>query len=186
VVFESLAIFEPLVVDKASAVGPVVTIPTPAVVESPAMVARPVARESAVARKAPAVVETNAVVDASTAAKPAAAANAAAAFERAAVLDLMTPVSVWRAWPPLEGVPIEVPGIPAPAAAKQEVPDWSALMASLREDMERRRGHDKVPTLKVKPRTKTAKPAVDEWGFFDPEQCGFSALLAKLDEITSA
>jgi hypothetical protein len=29
-----------------------------------------------------------------------------------------------------------------------------------------------------------AKPAQDEWGFFDPDQCGFAALLAKLDEIT--
>ena len=28
------------------------------------------------------------------------------------------------------------------------------------------------------------KPLQDEWGFFDPEQCGFAALLAKLDEIT--
>jgi CheY-like chemotaxis protein len=28
------------------------------------------------------------------------------------------------------------------------------------------------------------KPLQDEWGFFDPAQCGFSALLAKLDEIT--
>jgi hypothetical protein len=24
----------------------------------------------------------------------------------------------------------------------------------------------------------------DEWGFFDPDQCGFAALLAKLDEIS--
>lgn len=31
---------------------------------------------------------------------------------------------------------------------------------------------------------KKAKPVQDEWGFFDPEQCGFAALLAKLDEIT--
>ncbi len=30
----------------------------------------------------------------------------------------------------------------------------------------------------------SAKPAQDEWGFFDPDQCGFAALLAKLDEIT--
>ncbi len=29
-----------------------------------------------------------------------------------------------------------------------------------------------------------SKPAQDEWGFFDPEQCGFAALVAKLDEIT--
>jgi hypothetical protein len=28
------------------------------------------------------------------------------------------------------------------------------------------------------------RPIEDEWGFFDPERCGFSALLAKLDEIT--
>jgi hypothetical protein len=28
------------------------------------------------------------------------------------------------------------------------------------------------------------KPAQDEWGMFDPQQCGFAALLAKLDEIT--
>jgi hypothetical protein len=27
------------------------------------------------------------------------------------------------------------------------------------------------------------QPVQDEWGFFDPSQCGFSALIAKLDEI---
>jgi hypothetical protein len=37
---------------------------------------------------------------------------------------------------------------------------------------------------KTKKRSGSAKPAEDEWGFFDPEQCGFAALLAKLDEIT--
>ena len=37
---------------------------------------------------------------------------------------------------------------------------------------------------KPKQRTKKQKPIQDEWGFFDPEQCGFAALLAKLDEIT--
>ena len=29
-----------------------------------------------------------------------------------------------------------------------------------------------------------APPVQDEWGFFDPSKCGFSALLDKLDEIT--
>jgi len=29
------------------------------------------------------------------------------------------------------------------------------------------------------------KPIQDEWGFFDPEQCGFAALLAKLDEVAT-
>jgi hypothetical protein len=28
-----------------------------------------------------------------------------------------------------------------------------------------------------------AKPIEDEWGFFDPDRCGFAALIAKLDEI---
>ena len=27
------------------------------------------------------------------------------------------------------------------------------------------------------------KAVQDDWGFFDPEQCGFAALIAKLDEI---
>jgi hypothetical protein len=40
---------------------------------------------------------------------------------------------------------------------------------------------------RVKPLAKKAaapqKPAVDEWGLFDPEQCGIAALIAKLDEI---
>jgi hypothetical protein len=31
-----------------------------------------------------------------------------------------------------------------------------------------------------------AKPIEDEWGFFDPDQCGFAALLAKLEEIADA
>ena len=92
----------------------------------------------------------------------------------------MTP---WRAWPPIEGVPIEVPGIAA--VAKADVPDWKELMASLRQDMERRRTEEHRPPATRKPRSKAEKPAVDEWGLFDPEQCGFSALLAKLDEITT-
>jgi hypothetical protein len=32
-------------------------------------------------------------------------------------------------------------------------------------------------------RARKLLPAQDEWGFFDPHQCGFPALLAKLDEI---
>jgi hypothetical protein len=32
-------------------------------------------------------------------------------------------------------------------------------------------------------RPRKAQPVQDEWGFFDPNQCGFPALIAKLDEI---
>jgi len=35
-------------------------------------------------------------------------------------------------------------------------------------------------------RKKEQKPLQDEWGFFDPQQCGFTALLAKLDEISDS
>jgi hypothetical protein len=34
-------------------------------------------------------------------------------------------------------------------------------------------------------RAHRAQPAQDEWGFFDPSQCGFPALIAKLDEIAT-
>jgi len=33
-------------------------------------------------------------------------------------------------------------------------------------------------------RRRPAAPVQDEWGLFDPEQCGFAALLAKLDEFS--
>jgi hypothetical protein len=81
---------------------------------------------------------------------------------------------------------------PAPAPHKRDRPEWGELVASLRKDIERRRvdpPHEKPkPTatapVPVQRRSKKAKPIQDEWGFFDPEQCGFAALLAKLDEIT--
>jgi hypothetical protein len=33
-------------------------------------------------------------------------------------------------------------------------------------------------------RAERTRPATDEWGLFDPAQCGFEALLVKLDELT--
>ena len=84
---------------------------------------------------------------------------------------------------------------------RTEQPDWIELVASLRQDLERRRtepGADPIAARpsdganagdhqlrkKQRPAAKKAKPVQDEWGFFDPEQCGFSTLLAKLEEIT--
>jgi hypothetical protein len=72
--------------------------------------------------------------------------------------ELWMPLSLTAAWPQLEGgatkaVPAAAPAEPASA------PD---------------RGRRKKAS---------AQPLQDEWGLFDPEQCGFAALLAKLDEI---
>ena len=38
---------------------------------------------------------------------------------------------------------------------------------------------------RMRRRAHRAQPVQDEWGFFDPSQCGFPALIAKLDEIAS-
>jgi hypothetical protein len=80
---------------------------------------------------------------------------------------------------------------PAAAPHKRDRPEWSELVASLRKDIERRRVEPpqekpkpNAPPVHVPRRSRQSKPVQDEWGFFDPEQCGFAALLAKLDEIT--
>ena len=77
--------------------------------------------------------------------------------------------------------------------------EWVELIESLRLDIERLKttpqpapasssqhaAEPKQTAAKPARRTKkTPQPIQDEWGFFDPEQCGFAALLAKLDEIT--
>ena len=176
IVFEPPVVFEsPIAFDSPAAFESLVASESPIAFEQPVVLEPAAVLESAAAFEAPVVLEAPAVFEPTM------------TFERAEVLELMAPVPMtpWRAWPPLEGVPIELPVVAAIAAAKPEVPDWSELMASLRQDMERRRGQDRPQVVTRKPRPKAAKPLVDEWGFFDPEQCGFSALLAKLDEITS-
>jgi hypothetical protein len=70
-------------------------------------------------------------------------------------------------WPPLAAVITVPPAAPAPVEA-----DGSP--ASKRASGGR----------KKKPAPTAPKPAQDEWGLYDPQQCGFAALLAKLDEVT--
>lgn len=45
--------------------------------------------------------------------------------------------------------------------------------------------HTPATTRRRKAGTPAKKPVQDEWSFFDPNQCGFAALLDKLDEITA-
>ncbi len=80
---------------------------------------------------------------------------------------------------------------PEPAAPEPEEDDWLEVVAALRRDVERLDATPAAAAKMAKPLRKPArkgpkgKPIQDEWGFFDPEQCGFAALLAKLDEITA-
>ena len=118
-----------------------------------------------------------------------------------------------RMWPTIEGVEAEAPSPveecppepeAVPIAARPRHLEWTELVASLRQDIERRRAEQvpasappaaaqaattapvrgSRPDTKQKRRGKNVQPTQDEWGFFDPEQCGFAALLAKLEEIT--
>ncbi|MCC7416581.1 MAG: hypothetical protein IT176_05510 [Acidobacteria bacterium] len=98
--------------------------------------------------------------------------------------------------------PTPSPGEPAspPRAAdvrKAFESEWVELVESLRLDIERLKAGARAPAAGAAARAepppapgpkrrvpKKKPPVQDEWGFFDPEQCGFAALLAKLDEIT--
>ena len=71
--------------------------------------------------------------------------------------------------------------------------DWRDVVEALRRDVERLDAAPAAalqaskPFKKLPPSRKgrKGKPVQDEWGFFDPEQCGFAALLAKLEEVTT-
>ena len=79
---------------------------------------------------------------------------------------------------------------------KRDESAWMELIASLRQDIERLK-HEKTdpagaaaavvakrPAAPARPARKS-RPTQDQWGLFDPDQCGFGALLAKLDEINA-
>ena len=89
-------------------------------------------------------------------------------------------------------------------------PEWLDMLDALRHDIDRLRVQrtgaaapapiDRAqPVAPARPvaaapaaaprkqkRKKEPPPVQDEWGFFDPQQCGFTALLAKLDEISDS
>jgi len=108
-----------------------------------------------------------------------------------------SPLGAWRSWMPLEGMTAEAWDSPVPAhvvdraverpAEKRapERPNWVQLVESLRLDVERRRS-EQPAAEPTPPRKAPTRPIQDEWGLFDPAQCGFAALLEKLDEITES
>jgi len=62
--------------------------------------------------------------------------------------------------------------VPDDEVSAADVAPASNVSASIVAPRMRRRAH-------------RAQPVHDEWGFFDPNQCGFPALIAKLDEIAA-
>jgi hypothetical protein len=87
------------------------------------------------------------------------------------------------------------PSAPPPRRKKRQHPEWGELVAAVRVDVERLRAEGTEPAKRGQsgvrpavgstvPKRNTPKPIQDQWGLFDPEQCGFAALLAKLEEIT--
>ena len=84
-----------------------------------------------------------------------------------------------------------VPDEPLADLAASE-PIVEDIVEALRRDVERLDTAPAASTRQARPvkklpparRPGKGKPVQDEWGFFDPEQCGFAALLAKLEEVT--
>ena len=75
-------------------------------------------------------------------------------------------------------ITVPVSAVVAKAPAKQEpAPEPVPLAKPAPPEL--------APTRKKKAAPSRQKPAQDEWGFFDPDQCGFAALIAKLDDITT-
>jgi hypothetical protein len=76
------------------------------------------------------------------------------------------------------GVPTQLAAVPVPAV--REGPQTLYAPKGQGTQGDRNDANNSRKTSKAK----RPKPVQDEWGFFDPDQCGFAALLAKLDEIS--
>ncbi len=101
----------------------------------------------------------------------------------------------------------------APSRPEPARPEWLDMLDALRHDIDRLRAqrteaarpapiNRAQPAAQARPvapiatgpaasprkhrQKKDPAPIQDEWGFFDPQQCGFTALLAKLDEISNS
>jgi hypothetical protein len=100
----------------------------------------------------------------------------------------------YSSWPVLEGLP----------ADEQPVPDIAEIVADFAAALEDFAGEPDNPGHgdpdselwmplasaagtfwpRLESTCSRRRPMQDEWGFFDPDQCGFSALVAKLDQIS--
>ena len=90
-----------------------------------------------------------------------------------------------------EQVPVTTPAPAAPEPSTMPTPQAKVQTTSVSlsdidvtsHDAATADNGDHSADSKKKKKSKES-PAQDEWGFFDPDQCGFAALIEKLEEIT--
>lgn len=109
------------------------------------------------------------------------------------VIELPAPDELWsaldesahRAVPRIEGAVVRDRPAPEPPVSAGAVPamDSGAVRPA---KPKRARVKPARPRRATAPSVPAAKPMQDEWGLYDPEQCGFAALLQRLDSITQA
>lgn len=140
-------------------------------------------------RQRPAVAAPAPVV----AAPPAAAAAEPNATSMPVLPAPVAPAAAERL--PIAAAPVVAPAAATPPAPAPVAPEATAMphpLAALDSDdapppspqAVRAAREAVVRNVARKKRARKPQPAQDEWGFFDPEQCGFAALLAKLEEVT--
>jgi len=117
--------------------------------------------------------------------------NAASAFQEDAARNVaevvVEPVEVFDTPDPTPIVTYELQqprifNLSAPVVTEDRLPVSAPAAVSVAVSVNLAR-----PVLVPPPpqRRHKSQPVQDEWGFFDPNQCGFPALIAKLDEIAS-
>ena len=87
---------------------------------------------------------------------------------------------------PVEPIAAQPPVMVEPAPVHEEAPAPTRAAPAAAPSAAAPPPQDRA-AAKQRPAKRPEKkptPVQDEWGFFDPQQCGFAALLAKLDEIT--
>lgn len=95
-----------------------------------------------------------------------------------------SPRHLWASIPAADSKELLAEAAPEPVAIAAPEPESLAVGAQTPVAIAAPAPHAPKATRKRNSRRRRAKPTQDDWGLFDPDQCGFAALVAKLDEIT--
>jgi hypothetical protein len=108
--------------------------------------------------------------------------------------DLDVDVYELNAAPPLHDLEADLEAAGPPPPVRQVFPETTQQAVEppapvTRKRDKHRKKSDKSRPMKdqkpaAKPAVQTTRPAQDEWGLYDPNRCGFAALVDKLNEVT--